>query len=94
MKDYNRNKIERLKSELEQYGFVFTQSVNWHINDLTAQAEMIPIDLSEKTDEELRGIMVDILDNNQDHLIEQINDALYDGLVKMFKNEEADDDSE
>lgn len=92
MKDYNRNEIERLKSELEEYGFVFTQSVNWHINDLTAQAEMASIDLSEKTDDELRGIMVDILDNNQDHLIEQINDALYDGLIELFKKD--DDDSE
>jgi hypothetical protein len=80
MKRYNHEEIERLFSELEEYGYVFPSCVRWNIEDIKGQTEGTEIDLSKKTDSELREILRDILSANSDWIIGEINDAIYDGI--------------
>jgi hypothetical protein len=80
MKRYNHEEIERLFSELEEYGYVFPSCVRWNIEDIKFQTEGTEIDLSKKTDSELREILRDILSANSDWIIGEINDAIYDGI--------------
>lgn len=73
MKSYNHEEIERLFSELEKYGYVFPSCVRWNIEDLKCQAEDAGVNLDDKTDEELSGILEDILEQNEDWIMEAIN---------------------
>lgn len=84
MKADNPKEIERLFSELEEYGYVFPSCVRWSIEDLKIQAEDAEIDLSEKTDSELAEMLREILSANGDWIMGDINNAIFDGI----KNEE------
>lgn len=80
MKTNNPKEIERLFSELEKYGYVFPSCVRWHIDDIKMQAEDAGVNLDDKTDEELAGILEDILEQNEDGIIEQINVVIYETI--------------
>ena len=80
MKTNNPQEIERLFSELEEYGYVFPSCVRWSIEDLKCQAEYAGVNLGDKTDEELSGILEDILELYEDGIIEQINVVIYETL--------------
>jgi DUF438 domain-containing protein len=83
MKTFNPQEIERLFSELEQYGYVFPSCVRWHIDDIKIQAEDTGIDLSEKSDDELAEILREILSANSDWIMGDINNAIFDGIKEL-----------
>ena len=83
MKTYNPQEIERLFSELEEYGYVFPSCVRWHIDDIKIQAEDAEIDLSRKTDSELSEILYEILSANGDWIMNDINNAIFDGIKNL-----------
>jgi len=83
MKTNNPKEIERLFSKLEEYGYVFPSCVRWSIEDLKGNAEDAAIDLSDKTDSELSEILYDILSANGDWIMNDINNAIFDGIKNL-----------
>lgn len=83
MKTFNPQEIERLFSELEEYGYVFPSCVIWHIDDIKILAEDAEVDLSKKSDDELAEILREILSANGDWIMNDINNAIFDDIKNL-----------
>ena len=80
MKAFNDEEVERLFTELGEYGYVFPMCLRWHVDDIKAKAENAEYDVNDKTNEELATILEGIIDENEQSICELINGFIYDDM--------------